>query len=121
MEVRILQRFGIGRLISLKGYPIAFKNRPTNQYGALCARANLPILSADRLFRSEIERGWIVIRFFVMALSNVARQSVNCDYLVDPVCALAAHTDQKIGRLKSLQCAGDLIELNAWNVERKRF
>jgi hypothetical protein len=31
--------------------------RPTaNQYGALCAHAYLPILSADWLFRSEFER-----------------------------------------------------------------
>jgi hypothetical protein len=47
-------------------------SRPTaNRYGHLCARASLPILSADRLFRSERWKG-IVIRFFVMTLSNVA-------------------------------------------------
>jgi hypothetical protein len=62
MEVRILQRFGIGLQICLMSYPIALKNRGT--FGrllismALYARPHTwPILSADRLFRSEFERG----------------------------------------------------------------
>jgi hypothetical protein len=70
------------------GYPIAFKlkNRVTigrlliSQSGALCAHANLPNLSADKLFRSELKG--ICHPIFrdeaVQFYSNVARRNVNC-------------------------------------------
>jgi hypothetical protein len=68
------------------GYPIAFKLKKRGTIGrllismALYARAHTcPNLSADRLLRSEFEKE-IVIRFFVMALYNVARRYVNREF-----------------------------------------
>jgi hypothetical protein len=72
MEVRTLQRFGIGRQMSMMGYPIVFKN-PTEVF----VRDGRP--TAYRL---------------------CVRTHHQPDYSVDPVCALAAESDRKSADLK---------------------
>jgi hypothetical protein len=126
MEVRILQRFGIGRQVSLMAYPIAFKNRRTkesgnyrptaNQCGALqccsiVARRNFncsfdkeigkktcPLLKS---FKRVLVREWSAD-----CLSVCLRTHHQSDYLVNAVCSLAAQPDQKSADLKACVCGG---------------
>jgi hypothetical protein len=88
MQVRTLQRFGIGRQISL----IAFKNRRTKESGNFRPTANqfgahLPILSTDRLFRSEIERGLssnflcIIREDYNLVVSFVQKGKTHVEYI----------------------------------------